>query len=174
MPTANFRTPLNFPLYARSDDEFYSRYCDKCGEAHELDCDICPTCGGTLSAPYYDEVEAMSFYDDVQMKLDELNEALAFHEIVLRGGYYAGVQLDVKLSKDADAAGFDEVRGAEYVDNESTRYYFDMPRSRAVRKYEAEQRKVSRLLAKIAREYGFDCLVATATFSNGETSYSIA
>ena len=62
--------------------------------------------------------------------------------------------------------------GPEYLDNDSARYYFDLCRSHAIRKYEAEQRKINKILAKIGGAYGMDKLAIYARFSNGETWYT--
>jgi len=103
--------------------------------------------------------------------LEKENAGLLFHEISIESGYYDGLQLYVTLTHAADNAGFTE-NGPEYADNECTRYYLDLCRSAAIRKYEAEQRKVNRILAKIGRAYGMDHLAVYARFSNGETIYT--
>ena len=41
----------------------------------------------------------------------------------------------------------------------------------AALEYEAEQRRINKLLAKIGRAYGMDRLSVYARFSNGETWY---
>jgi hypothetical protein len=115
----------------------------------------------------------MFFYEDIMKDLEEENAGLLFHEITIESGYYEGLQLYVTLTHAADNAGLTE-NGPEYVDNESTRYYLDLCRSAAIRKYEAEQRKVNRILAKIGRAYGMDKLAIYARFSNGETWYTKA
>ena len=57
------------------------------------------------------------------------------------------------------------------MDNEDCRYYFDMYRSVAIRRYNSEVNKVCRSLRKLAKEYGFDELYLRARFSNGEALY---
>ena len=106
-------------------------------------------------------------------ELDEINRCLLFHEISIISGYYVGIQLYVELNHAADNAGFTDA-GPEYLDNESARYYFDLCRSAAIRKYESEQRKINRILEKIGRAYGMDKLAIYARFSNGETWYTKA
>ena len=113
----------------------------------------------------------MVFYEDVLRDLEEINAGLLFHEISIKSGYYAGLQLFVELNNAADYAGFTE-DGPEYLDNESAREYFDLCRSHAIRKYEAEQRKINKILAKIGGAYGMDKLAIYARFSNGETWYT--
>lgn len=173
MGTCNFNSMTNFDLWAVGSDRFYSKRCPEC-EYHQ-DGDECELCGADLSdvSAEFDELEEMFFYEDILRELEEINAGLVFHEISIESGYYEGLQLYVTLSHAADHAGFTDA-GPEYVDNESTRYYLDLCRSAAIRKYEAEQRKVNRILAKIGRAYGMDKLAIYARFSNGETWYTKA
>lgn len=57
------------------------------------------------------------------------------------------------------------------MDNEDCRYYFDMYRSVAIRRYNSEVNKVCRILRKLAKEYGFDELYLRARFGNGAALY---
>ncbi len=59
-------------------------------------------------------------------------------------------------------------------DNDECHYYFDCCRSVAYRKCAAEVRKINRWMAKLAQRYGFEELVCTSVFSNGEASYAPA
>ncbi len=173
MGTCNFNSMTNFDLWAVGSDRFYSKRCPEC--SYSNDGDECELCGADLSdiEPEFDELAEMFFYEDILQDLEEENAGLLFHEISIESGYYEGLQLYVTLSHAADHAGFTEA-GPEYVDNESTRYYLDLCRSAAIRKYEAEQRKVNKILAKIGRAYGMDQLAVYARFSNGETWYTKA
>jgi len=117
--------------------------------------------------------EAQDFYNDAEEALDELNSGLTFFKVKLMGGYYLGSQFFVEVTDDADNAGFTE-DGAEYVDNESTRYWLDMCKSEAIRKYNVERNKVVKGMRRIADAYGFEELVCTARFSNGEAMYARA
>ena len=173
MGTCNFNSMANFDLWAVGSDRFYSKRCPEC-EYHQ-DGDICELCGADLAEiePEFDELAEMFFYEDILQDLEEENTGLLFHEISIESGYYEGLQLYVSLTHAADHAGFTE-NGPEYTDNESTRYYLDLCRSAAIRKYEAEQRKINRILEKIGRAYGMDKLAIYARFSNGETWYTKA
>ncbi len=173
MGTCNFNSMANFDLWAVGSDRFYSKCCPECGYHQESE--KCELCGADLSdvSAEFDELEEMFFYEDILRDLEEENAGLLFHEITIESGYYEGLQLYVTLTHAADHAGFTE-NGPEYADNESTRYYLDLCRSAAIRKYEAEQRKVNRILAKIGRAYGMDKLAIYARFSNGETWYTKA
>jgi hypothetical protein len=163
----------NFDLWAVGSDRFYSKRCPEC-EYHQ-DGDICELCGADLTdiEPEFDELAEMFFYEDILADLEEINAGLLFHEITIESGYYEGLQLYVTLNHAADNAGFTE-SGPEYLDNYNSQYYFDLCRSAAIRKYEAEQRKINKILAKIGRAYGMDKLAIYARFSNGETWYTKA
>jgi hypothetical protein len=163
----------NFDLWAVDGSRFYAKRCPEC--EYSNDGDECELCGADLTDVLedFDDLAEMFFYEDILADLEEVNKDLLFHEITIESGYYSGLQLYVTLSHAADHAGFTE-NGPEYVDNESTRYYLDLCRSAAIRKYEAEQRKVNKILAKIGRAYGMDQLTVYARFSNGETWYTKA
>jgi hypothetical protein len=163
----------NFDLWAVGSNQFYSKCCPEC--EYYQDGDECEICGADLAEiePEFDDLAEMFFYEDIFRELEEINKELLFHEISIESGYYEGLQLYVSLTHAADHAGFTD-NGPEYADNESTRYYLDLCRSAAIRKYEAEQRKVNRILAKIGRAYGMDKLAIYARFSNGETWYTKA
>ena len=170
MGTCNFHSMKNFDLWAV--DDFYYKFCPECGFGGQ-DGDECEYCGADLSDvdPQFDDVAEMVFYEDILRDLEEINAGLLFHEISIKSGYYTGLQLYVELNNAADHAGFTE-DGPEYLDNDSARYFLDMCRSHAIRKYEAEQRKINKILAKIGGAYGMDKLAIFARFSNGETWYT--
>lgn len=172
MGTCNFNSMTNFDLWAIND--FYFKVCPECSTGCQ-DGDTCEYCGADLSdiETEFDEIAETCFYEDVLRELEEINRGLLFHEISIISGYYVGLQLYVELNQAADNAGFTDA-GPEYLDNESARYYFDLCRSAAIRKYEAEQRKINRILAKIGGAYGMDKLAIYARFSNGETWYTKA
>lgn len=173
MGTCNFNSMTNFDLWAVSGSRFYAKRCPECSCSN--DGDICEICGADLSdvREEFDELAEMFFYEDIFRDLEEINRGLLFHEISIESGYYDGLQLYVTLNNAADHAGFTDA-GPEYLDNESAQYYFDLCRSAAIRKYEAEQRKINKILAKTGRAYGMDKLAIYARFSNGETWYTKA
>ena len=175
MGTCNFNSMTNFDLWAVGSDRFYSKHCPECSCSKDTDADACEICAADLSdvLEELDDLAEMFFYEDILRDLEAENAGLLFHEISIESGYYEGLQLYVSLTHAADHAGFTD-NGPEYADNESTRYYLGLYRSAAIRKYEAEQRKVNRILAKIGRAYGMDKLAIYARFSNGETWYTKA
>lgn len=173
MSTSNFYSMKNFSLWAVSDSEFYSKRCPECYCSMETDAETCSECNTDLTdvEPDFDEFSADTYRYDLLHSIDAENENFVFHKITIRAGYYDGLQLYVNLTSDADQAGFTE-NGPEYVDNESARYYLDMYRSQAKRKFEAEQRKVEKALERIGRAHGMEKLAIYARFSNGETWYT--
>ena len=173
MGTCNFNSMKNFDLWAVGNYRFYAKLCPECSSCCPLEDNMCDICGADISdAPEeFDELAEQFFYEDILADLEKVNQDLLFHEITIESGYYEGLQLYVSLNSTADYAGFTE-NGPEYADNESTRYYLDLCRSAAIRKYEAEQRKINKILAKIGHTYGMDHLAIYARFSNGETWYT--
>lgn len=98
---------------------------------------------------------------DYPWVLDAINDTLMFFKARLKAGYYEGVQMI-----------FDEEYNPEEMDNEETRYQFDLCRSRVIRKYHAEINKINRLIDKLCKDYLWNKYGVTARFSNGETWYS--
>ena len=177
MSTPNFKTQNNFDLYVHSDNDFYFGTCPECGEYFPAGAEQCAVCGADLTGERleFDDFLANDFYNGVQDELDSINENFTFHKIVLKSGHYTDVQFYVEITDDADSAGFsaDNLDDPRYgPDNESCRYYLDMCRSVAIRKYRAEQNKVKKALARLAADFGFIKLACVDIFSNGEAIYA--
>ena len=118
----------------------------------------------------YNETEAYFFYEDIYEGYDGFKEVmenfsddLTFHSLEFKSGYYDGVQIFAE-----------EKENPHELDNEDCRYYFDMCRSQAVRKYDAEIRKINKWMEKVATEYGWRKLNCLGVFSNGEAIYQYA
>lgn len=171
MGTANFYSMENFDLWAVSNERFYNKFCAACC-CGGLEGDTCEICGADLSdvRPEFDFFEAEEFCNDLEKRCQDENENLRFFKISVKNGYYDGLQLFVELTQDAGNAGFTE-RGPEYLENDDAHCYFDMCRSKCIRAYESEKRKINKILAKIGTTYGMDRLGIFARFSNGETWY---
>lgn len=148
MSTANFCTMQNFPLYVKTDDDFY--YETEDGER------------------IFDEVAVLDFCNEVEDELENINDNLIFHKITLKSGYYSGLQFYVEEVHDNLE---DFIR---YWDNYDCRYHFGFYKSQAVRKFRGEINKVNRILKKLAAAYGFEEYCVSAVFSNGEVWYSKA
>lgn len=172
MGTSNFWSMQNFDLWATSDERFYNKYCAACN-CSGLEGDTCEMCGADLSEiePEYDYYGAQEFCDELENRCQEENKNLRFFKISVKSGYYNGLQLYVELSRDANNAGFTD-GGPTYLENDDAHYYFDMCRSKCIRAYESEKRRVNKILAKIGADYDMDKLGIVARFSNGETWYT--
>lgn len=161
MATANYMTMESFPLFAR---EFTSeiKCCKHCGLYQDSDNDVCEECGGELEEEtFVDEIEVQEVVSDIEARLeDDVNGSLVFHKISVLPGHYYGVQFYVETTDDPTE-----------MDNEDCRYYFDMYRSVAIRRYNSEVNKVCRILRKLAKEYGFEELYLMARFGNGAALY---
>lgn len=166
MSTPNFITQPGFPLMILDDTDYEFPICPECGcwvEETEHGLGICTMCGKEVKV---DECEtrfdsdaynwAVEPYEGV---LDEFNADLTFLRVVLKGGYYRGVQTVVKVKEDPHE-----------LHNDDCRCYWDMCRSKAIRKFDAEKRKVARFLKRL-KKMGFVELALVDVFSNGEAIY---
>lgn len=123
---------------------------------------------------YSEELYEWDLQDEFEMAeqlAKEFSNSLTFHDVTIESGYYYGFQfwVEEKYSKY-----FDLDKSSECcIDNEDAHYYFDMCRSKAIRAADAEKRKIAKWLEKL-QENGFEILVCTAKFSNGEAIYSRA
>ena len=100
--------------------------------------------------------------DEMENEIAELKNSLLFHTIKVISGYYTGLQFYVECEHELDL---------ENYDNEDCWYYFDMCRSAAYRKFNAEINKIRRALNKIAKKDFYDVLCHVSTFSNGCACY---
>ena len=108
-----------------------------------------------------EETDFDFLFEELETEADRKNEDLLFHKISIRSGYYTGMQLYVETDGDIP----------EECDNSECRYNWNMFRSVAIRKYEAEQRKIRRWMKQTAQYYSMTCLEVSGRFSNGETLY---
>lgn len=112
----------------------------------------------------YDDIADYLFYDNVcNLLLPDINNELTFCDVECKSGYYSGYHLLVTVKDNPHD-----------LDNDFTRYLWDLPRSRAIRAFDAEIRRVNKCLEKLAPSFGFVKLDVIARFSNGETMYAIA
>lgn len=102
-------------------------------------------------------------FDGFNKVMENFNNDLIFHKVELKGGYYTGVQLYVE-----------EKENPYELDNEDCKYYYDMYRSQAIRKYDAEIHKINKWMEKVATKYGWRKLNCLGIFSNGEAIYEYA
>lgn len=180
MSTPNFHTQKNFSLYIQAfepisleeyeaeefqyDDYHYPEYEVAVSDEwkkHILEKSYNETMQ-FWNETFYDDI--LNGYDGFKGKMEEFNDTLTFHEIVFKSGYYDGVQLYVEEKEE----------NPHELDNEDCRYYYDMCRSQAIRKYDAEIHKINRWMEKVAPEYGWRELHCLGIFSNGEAIYQYA
>lgn len=179
MSTPNFHTQKNFKLYIQSfepmtleeyqaeefqfDDYHYPEYEAAISDSwkeHILEKSYNETME-LWNQVFYEDI--FNGYDGFKEVMEDFNNTLTFHEITFESGYYDGVQLYVE-----------EKENPHELDNEDCKYYYDMCRSQAIRKYDAEVRKINKWMEKVAPEYGWKELHCLGIFSNGEAVYQYA
>ena len=106
-------------------------------------------------------------YNDAKALARRLSEDLMFYKLTIKGGYYSGIQTFVEPLE-----WYTYYDNIEHIDNEDSYYYFDMCRSKALRKHQAEVNKINKkLLPLFEKELGFDHIRCIGVFSNGEAIY---
>lgn len=105
---------------------------------------------------FYFDFDDMMY--DVEGSFENLD--LKFHKTKVLAGYYEGAQIV-----------FEEVHDPNEMDNDDTRYYFDMCRSKAIRAYDAEVRKINRRIDKFCKEGVWGKLGVVGHFSDGSCVY---
>lgn len=161
MSTANFITQDNFELYVTDY---------QAPTAEELIKD--EIIEDESSYYSYLELDQEIFWDDFQREFEavlkdeenKLKKPLNMHEIELKGGYYSGAQLYVKTDEDMNP---------EELDNDDCHYYWGECRSRAIREYRAEVKRVEKLLLNIAKRLHMARIGCAGVFSNGEAVYCL-
>lgn len=156
MGTCNYISQKDFDLYIieyEASEEYIKEY----EEINECEFDI--------------EWDSEIFYEDIYREAErlanKLNEELMFYQIEIRSGYYCGLQTIVQGTD-----WYDSYYDIEDVSNDDCHYYFDMCRSKAIRKHNAEVNKINKkLLPLFKNELGFDHIRCIGVFSNGEAVY---
>lgn len=110
-------------------------------------------------------------FDDAAELAEEFTKGLTFHDVSVISGHYDGFQFYVE---ERYGNTFDLDKSSRYcIDNEDAHYYFDMFRSQALRKADAEKNRIRKWLMSL-KSRGYNIVVCTGRFSNGEATYSIA
>ena len=108
--------------------------------------------------------------ENAQRMAEELTKSLEFHNVTVESGYYASFQFYVE-EKYSNYFELDK-NSRDCIDNEDAHYYFNMFRSQALRKADAEKRKIKKWLLNM-RNQGFNLVHMTGMFSNGEAIYCV-
>ena len=173
MSTPNFETQKDFNLYCYDEWDISDEEVKDLREANDYDSSISDDTLRGWIAEYNCEDVTENFSYALKECAEELNRKLDFYEIELRGGYYGGIQFYVKLAD----KGFSPYSNTlseifEWVDNEDTRYYYDMCLSEFKRKIKSEVNFINKkLLPLLARKTGFEQYSCIGIFSNGEAIY---
>ena len=173
MSCPNFETQENFKLFLWD----FKRPSDEVLNENILETDEDVTSIEDITESMRDEyAESMynwecsdiidNFSETVNDILHTLKRELQFFKITLKDGYYCGLQFYVE--EIGNMAYID----VENVDNEETRYYYDMCKSEFLRKYNSEINFINKkLLPKLAKFFSFEEYYCGGMFSNGEALY---
>lgn len=109
--------------------------------------------------------------EDAERLAEEFTRSLEFHNVTVESGHYCSFQFFVE---EKYSNYFDLDKNSRCcIDNDDAHYYFDMFRSQALRKADAEKRKIKKWLLSMKNQ-GFNLVHMTGMFSNGETTYCVA
>ena len=173
MSCPNFITQKDFKLFLwdfeRPTDEKLNEYIREIKEDITSVEDITES----MRNDYVEEMYNWECYDiidnfsgAVNSILDDFKRELQFFNITLKNGHYYGLQFYI------EEAGNMAYIDIENLDNEDTRYYFDMCKSEFLRKYKSEVNFINKkLLPKLAAYFGFEEYCCAGIFSNGEAIY---
>lgn len=174
MSCPNFVTQKDFKLFlwdfeSPEDDKLNEYIFENGMEDIESIEDITEEMRNKYASSIY-EWEVSNIIDNFTRKVNDILHAfkrdLQFFEVILRGGHYCGLQFYVRETHDMSCLDI------ENLDNEDTRYYFDMCKSEFLRKYNSEMNFINKkLLPKLAEYFGFEEYCCAGVFSNGEAIY---
>lgn len=97
------------------------------------------------------------------------NQNFDFFELSIKDGYFDGIQIVIDSAVDGLA---DYHLIESDFNNEESQYYFNLCRSKAVRKIKSEIKKINKFL-DFLKFYGFKEFAQIAQFDNGETLYKL-
>lgn len=176
MSTPNFQTQRNFKLflwdYNRPTDEEIDKILieDNGFEKEEITDSIRQNyCDAQYDSEVNDIVSEFSY----MLKEITRKRPLQFFNIVLKDGYYCGVQFFVE--HDTSCSWFTDLLNSyslEDITNEDTKEY-GMCHSEFIRKYKSEINYINKkVMPKLAKYFGFEEYTCVGIFSNGEAIYS--
>ena len=173
MSCPNFETQENFKLFLwdfeRPNDEYLNENILEIDEDITSIEDITESMRDEYAESIY-EREYRDITDNFSETIDDIlhtfKRELQFFKITLKDGYYCGLQFYV------EETGNMRYIDVEDVDNEETRYYYDMCKSEFLRKYNSEINFINKkLLPKLAKFFSFEEYYCRGIFSNGEAVY---
>ena len=173
MSYPNFETQENFKLFLwkfeRPNDEDLNKYILEIDDNITNISDITENIRNEYAELMY-EWDCSDIIDNFSETVNDIlhtyKRKLNFFEVTLKDGYYSGLQFYVE--EIGDMAYID----VENVNNEETRYYYDMCKSEFLRKYNSEINFINKkLLPKLAKFFGFEEYYCGGIFSNGEAVY---
>ena len=173
MSCPNFETQENFKLFLwdfeRPTDEYLNENILEIDEDITSIEDITESMRNEYAESIYEREYrdiVDNFSETVHDILHTLKRELQFFEVTLKDGYYCGLQFYV------EETGNMRYIDVEDVDNEETRYYYDMCKSEFLRKYNSEINFINKkLLPKLAKFFSFEEYYCRGIFSNGEAVY---
>ena len=173
MSCPNFETQENFKLFLwdfeRPTDEYLNENILEIDEDITSIEDITESMRNEYAESIYEREYrdiVDNFSETVHDILHTLKRELQFFEVTLKDGYYCGLQFYV------EETGNMRYIDVEDVDNEETRYYYDMCKSEFLRKYNSEINFINKkLLPKLAKFFSFEEYYCGGMFSNGEALY---
>ena len=173
MSCSNFITQKDFKLFLwdfeRPTDEKLNEYICEMNEDITSVEDITESMRNDYAEKMYnwEYDDIVSFFSKtVDNILHDFKRELQFFDITLKDGYYCGLQFYVEETENMSYIDI------ENLDNEDTRYYFDMCKSEFLRKYKSEVNFINKkLLPKLAAYFGFEEYCCAGIFSNGEAIY---
>ena len=181
MSTPNFRTQRDFDLYCfdgsateEQIQEYRNEVLEDCQNIEDSRCYVSDEdiYRRLTDDNYMFTVEDFKY--NLKEVLKELGKDLNFYEIELKDGYYDGLQFYVKLAdNDIYSMYGNNLQGIiDDIDNEDTRYYFDMCKSEFKRKITQEVNFINKkVMPLLARYTGFEHYNCVGIFSNGEAIY---
>lgn len=117
-----------------------------------------------MNTENFDGYDFRDAVEEMELAADRMNKNLMFHNITVKEGYYTGLQFFIEPEHELDAYNYD---------NDDCHYYFDMCKSLAYRKYQAEIKRINRELKKIGKLLGMVQILQSATFSDGSAFYKV-
>ena len=173
MSTPNFKTQRDFDLYCYDEWDISQEQIDDTRKANEYSENISDDKIEEWIAEDNIRFLEEEFDYNLEKCSEELNRELNFYEVTLEGGHYGGVQFYVSI-KDQEFSPYSDNLSdiLEWVDNEETRYYYDMCLSEFKRKIKSEINFINKkYLPLLARKLGFEHYNCVGVFSNGEAIY---